>query len=74
MAATTRTFTRVRSLAPHHAETSVLQHPEQVSLPFGGKVADFIQEKSAAVGHLKAPRPAADRAGEGAFDVAKQFG
>ena len=60
--------------AANHAEGAVFQHAQKVALSLGGEIADLVQEKRAAIGQLKAPRLVRDRAREGAFDVAEQFG
>ena len=60
--------------AADHPEGAVLEHAQEVALALGGEVADFVQEERAAVGQLKPAGLVGDRAGEGAFDVAEQFG
>ena len=51
----------------------ILQHAKQFDLHVQRQVPDFIKEQGPAVGHLEAPQPIADRAGEGALAVTEQF-
>jgi hypothetical protein len=51
-----------------------LQHAKKFGLKFKGKVADFIEEESAAIGEFKAADFLTDGAGEGAALVAEEFG
>ncbi len=55
-------------------EALVLQHAQQLGLRLHRHVADFVEEDRAAVGHLEQALLAADRAGEGALDVAEEGG
>ena len=70
----TRTLTRINSGAADHAEGAVFQHAQQVALPFGRKVADFVQEQSAAIGQLEAAGLVGHRAREGALGMAEKLG
>jgi CDI toxin RNase A-like protein len=55
-------------------ELLFLQHAKKFGLELWWEVADFVEEKSAAVGKLEPPDFLRERAGEGATFVAEQLG
>src|ERR1700730_5359369 len=54
-------------------EFVLLQPPQEFGLQFLGYIAQFVQEKSALVCHLKAADPLGDSAGEGTPLVPEQL-
>ena len=56
------------------ADFAFLQHAQKAALQHGGHGADFIEENGAAIGFLEKPLLVIDRAGEGTFAMAEQFG
>ena len=52
---------------------AILEDAQQFDLDREGHIADFVEEKSAAVGLFEASGAACDGAGEGAFFVAKEL-
>ncbi len=62
-----------RGVAADPIELAVGQHPKQPGLGLGGHVADFVQEKRAAMGLLETTLALGLGAGKGAFFVPEQF-
>ena len=74
MAATTRTSTVCSAIAAEAFEFLFLQDAQEFGLQLERDVADFVQEKGAAIGELEAADFLVDGAGEGAAFVAEEFG
>jgi len=62
------------AVAAEAFEFLLLEDAKEFGLEFQGKVADFIEKESAAVGELEAANFLADGAGESAALVAEEFG
>jgi len=62
------------AVAAEAFEFLLLEDAKEFGLEFEGKVADFIEKESAAVGELEAANFLADGAGESAALVAEEFG
>src|SRR5262249_18613325 len=58
---------------PDALKLSLLQHPQKLGLERKRNLPDFIQEQSPPIGQLEASHSIADRAGEGALDVAEEL-
>ena len=59
--------------SPHGCVFAFLKHPQQPSLGLKGHVADFIEEKSAAIGLFEAAGIALRSPGKGAFFMAEKL-
>ena len=61
------------AVTAQRANFPLLQHAQQFDLQRRGHVTNLVEEKCAALRRLKQPFPAADRTGECASGMAKQF-
>ena len=59
-------------VAAERQEALLLERAQQHRLLVEAELADLVEEQHAAVGAEQQARPVADRAGEGALDVAEQ--
>ena len=62
-----------RALAPQALELALLEHPQELHLGRGRKIADLVQEERAAVGLLEPSGLRLHRAGEGAPFVTEEL-